>query len=133
MAECGSYGFYPSNSPIFHQGDLGDSLYVILKGSVKMRVTNEEFGNTPVVLSTIFDGDHFGQILSMFKQNAKWYKKPRRKLSCIACEDTEVFNIPREAALFIVTNEITDALNKKVLFLKKFPFFRVCFFKVFLV
>lgn len=59
----GSYAYYPFGSTIFNQGDIGDLMYVILRGSVNVRVTKKaSFGmleNT--IVDTLYDGMHFGE------------------------------------------------------------------------
>jgi CRP-like cAMP-binding protein len=52
----------PGHTVIFNQGDIGDKLYVILKGRVAVQINSKEFGSLPVVIATLSDGDHFGEL-----------------------------------------------------------------------
>ena len=46
---------------IFHEGDPGDSLSIVTKGSVKILVTPED-GAEPAILTTIVPGGFFGEL-----------------------------------------------------------------------
>jgi CRP/FNR family cyclic AMP-dependent transcriptional regulator len=52
---------YAKNAVIISEGDLSDSLYVILTGRVKAFVTDEQ--GKEVVLATIGAGDYFGELV----------------------------------------------------------------------
>jgi CRP-like cAMP-binding protein len=52
----------PARTTIFKQGDIGDMMYVILKGRVAVEKTTVEQGNLPVVQALLNDGDHFGEL-----------------------------------------------------------------------
>ena len=41
---------------IFKQGDIGDKMYVILKGRVAVEKTSKETGNLPLVIAILEDG-----------------------------------------------------------------------------
>lgn len=44
---------FPSQTTIFKQGDIGDKLYIILKGRVAVQINSAEYGNLPVVVATL--------------------------------------------------------------------------------
>ncbi len=46
---------------VFHQGDPGDALYVIVSGSVKVLLPSPD-GTAPVILSTLRPGGFFGEL-----------------------------------------------------------------------
>jgi CRP/FNR family cyclic AMP-dependent transcriptional regulator len=52
---------YAKNAVVVSEGDLTDSLYVILSGRVKVFVTDEE--GKEAVLATIPAGDYFGELV----------------------------------------------------------------------
>lgn len=54
---------YPRNSLMIHEGEKNSSLYVILKGKVKIFLLDET--GQEVILNYLHEGDHFGEI-SMF-------------------------------------------------------------------
>ena len=47
---------------IFDQGDIGESMYVIIKGRVAVQIKEESAGNIPVVVALLKDGEHFGEL-----------------------------------------------------------------------
>ena len=51
---------YPKGSIVIHEGDLSDSLYVILSGQVKVFIADD--AGKEFVLSTIGPGDYFGEV-----------------------------------------------------------------------
>lgn len=64
LAEVGSHGVarsYPKNTVIVSEGDLTDSLYIILEGRVKVFVSDEE--GHDMVLSTQGPGEYFGEMV----------------------------------------------------------------------
>lgn len=70
---------------IFHQGDLGDSLFVIAEGLVKVMVTSSDGGE--MVLTTLSPPDIFGE-LAVFDGGP-------RSASAEALENTSTFGITR--------------------------------------
>lgn len=66
------YRFYPRGSFIFKQGDYGDVMYVILRGSCNVRMTKKNiYGmDEDLIINCLYDGDKFGE-LSMMGTSAK--------------------------------------------------------------
>lgn len=60
---------YNANEKIFSEGDYGDLLYVIIKGSVNIRLKRKfhEHDTAPyeIVINSLYDGDHFGDLAMM--------------------------------------------------------------------
>jgi CRP/FNR family transcriptional regulator, cyclic AMP receptor protein len=52
---------YRKNEIIFHQGDPGDSLYIIESGSVKIVLPSPE-GEEGAIIATLMRGDFFGEL-----------------------------------------------------------------------
>jgi CRP/FNR family transcriptional regulator len=52
---------YRKNETIFHQGDPGDSLYIIESGSVKIVLPSPE-GEEGAIIATLARGDFFGEL-----------------------------------------------------------------------
>jgi CRP/FNR family transcriptional regulator, cyclic AMP receptor protein len=52
---------YRKNETIFHQGDPGDSLYIIESGSVKIVLPSPE-GDEGAIIATLGRGDFFGEL-----------------------------------------------------------------------
>ena len=66
---------YPAEETIFKQGDYGDMMYVILKGSVNVRVKRPTpFGTVEDIISAVlYDGSHFGDyaLMGTSQKNSK--------------------------------------------------------------
>ncbi len=52
---------YQRNETIFHQGDPGDSLYIIEHGAVKIVLPSPE-GESEAIIATLGPGDFFGEL-----------------------------------------------------------------------
>lgn len=52
--------YYPSNETLIHQGDEGDTFYVIVRGKVEVVITLEN--GTEKEIAILEDGDYFGEI-----------------------------------------------------------------------
>ena len=77
---------YKSDEVIFNEGAIGDSLYIVKAGSV--RVTKIEDGNEEKVLAILNPGDHFGEIALVDKHP--------RSATVIANEEAELIQIQAE-------------------------------------
>ena len=53
---------FPAQHYVFHKGDEPDYMYIILKGKVSVVSTMSQYADIPFVLSTIKDGEVFGEI-----------------------------------------------------------------------
>jgi len=71
-----TYAYYPAAETIFQQGDYGDMMYVILRGSVNVRVKKKtSYGTVEnLIVNTLYDGNHFGDYAIVGKGRRK--KKP---------------------------------------------------------
>ena len=61
LSPNGAVRALPKNTVVVSEGDVTDSLYVILSGRVKVFVTDEQ--GKEVVISTIPAGDYFGELV----------------------------------------------------------------------
>jgi CRP/FNR family cyclic AMP-dependent transcriptional regulator len=83
---------YSHGSIVIQRGDVGDIIYLILKGRVKVVLTHIE--GREIILNVMKTGDYFGE-MSVFDYML-------RSATIIAEEDSEFLMISREA----LTNEI---------------------------
>jgi CRP-like cAMP-binding protein len=81
---------------IFHQGDPGDSLSIVAKGSVKILVTPED-GAEPAILTTVGPGGFFGE-LALLDGRA-------RSASAVAVDPVETYVLRRDAFDRLVDDE----------------------------
>lgn len=61
MAPNGAVRSYPKNAVVITEGDLTDSLYVVLAGRVKIFMSDED--GKEIVLNVVREGDYFGEIV----------------------------------------------------------------------
>ena len=61
LAPRGAARSYPKNAVVINEGDQTDSLYILLSGRAKVFVSEED--GREVVLSTIREGDYFGELV----------------------------------------------------------------------
>lgn len=80
----GAVRTFHKNMVVINEGDLSDSLYVILSGRVKVFMSNEE--GKVFVLNTIEQGDYFGEIV---------LDGGPRTASVVTQEESRFFIIPR--------------------------------------
>ena len=57
-----SFRNFQARTTIFNQGDEGDNMYVILKGSVAVEIKSPDIGNLPIIVALLKDGEHFGEL-----------------------------------------------------------------------
>ena len=62
ILEKGFYVYYQKGTNIFHQGDIGDYMYIILKGAVGIRVTDTAKDFKPLIIATLREGEQFGEL-----------------------------------------------------------------------
>jgi diguanylate cyclase (GGDEF)-like protein len=77
---------FPAGTPVFHEGDKGDSLYIILSGSVAITVMTQD-GET-LELAEITGGKFFGE-MSIFDNSP-------RSATCIPKSDSHILRLRGE-------------------------------------
>jgi len=104
---------------VFDQGDPGLYMYVILHGSVAVTKHSPEYGADPLVLTTLYDGENFGDLSVFLPATGKG-----RSASCMAVEVTELLVLPKEKYHQIILSEIETQLDSKIAFLGSLPLFK---------
>ena len=56
------YEVIPPQTTVFRMGDPADYLYIILKGKVSVQSSMSQYADIPVILNTLADGEHFGEL-----------------------------------------------------------------------
>lgn len=54
--------YYPANYPIFREGEVGDGLYVIRKGKIRITRAQKDGGVLPENIALLGDGEFFGEM-----------------------------------------------------------------------
>ena len=86
---------FRKGQPLFHQGDPGDALYLVVDGSVAVFVVSE--GGDRMVLSTLRPPDVLGEIALLDGGN--------RSASAEALEPTSVLTLSRSAFLEVIRTQ----------------------------
>jgi CRP-like cAMP-binding protein len=87
---------YRKNETIFHQGDPGDSLYIIESGSVKIVLPSPE-GEEGAIIATLARGDFFGELALL--------DGAPHSATAVAIETTESLVLRRDRFDDLVENE----------------------------
>jgi len=74
---------YPSNSLIFNEGDISNTLYLILSGSISVVLTDEN--NREIIIAYLSPGDFFGE-MSLFYINMNRSASVRTKENIMLAE-----------------------------------------------
>eukprot|EP01017_Pseudomicrothorax_dubius_P007327 TRINITY_DN12266_c0_g1_i2.p1 TRINITY_DN12266_c0_g1~~TRINITY_DN12266_c0_g1_i2.p1 ORF type:complete len:518 (-),score=109.95 TRINITY_DN12266_c0_g1_i2:73-1626(-) len=107
---------------VFEQGDFGDLMYVILKGSVNVRVKRQNlFGKEESrVVASLYDGAHFGE-LAMMGTNAKtasddikYQERTRRAATIEAAERCHFLTVNRDTFKEIMLSQMQRQLDAKL-------------------
>jgi CRP-like cAMP-binding protein len=87
---------------LFHEGDPGDALFIVVAGAIKVVVPSEE--GDEAILATLHRGDFFGELALL--------DGAPRSASAVALEATETLALPRDQFSALVGSEpaIRDAL-----------------------
>jgi CRP/FNR family cyclic AMP-dependent transcriptional regulator len=87
---------------IFHEGDPGDSLFIVVSGALKVVLPSEEGGEA--ILATLRRGDFLGELALL--------DGAPRSASAVALEPAEMLALPRARFSILVATEpaIRDAL-----------------------
>jgi CRP-like cAMP-binding protein len=53
---------YQAQQPIFKQGDVGDYMYIILKGKISVHVFHQDKKGVNILVASPTDGECFGEL-----------------------------------------------------------------------
>ncbi len=87
---------YRKNETIFHQGDPGDSLYIVETGSVKIVLPSPE-GEEGAIIATLARGDFFGELALL--------DGAPHSATAVAIEPTEALVLRRDRFDELVEND----------------------------
>jgi CRP/FNR family transcriptional regulator, cyclic AMP receptor protein len=75
---------YPERVTIVNEGDISNSLYLILEGKVKVCTTGED--GREAVFCTQGPGEYFGEAALADDQRIEGQRRPRRQVPrCLVC------------------------------------------------
>lgn len=92
---------YPKDSVVFFENDLGDSLFMILSGRVKVTILSDD--GREIILSMLGERDFFGEMSLLDNEP--------RSATAIAVQDTEVAVLHQKDFLSIVQKRPRVLIN----------------------
>lgn len=113
---------FSKDTVIFHQGDVGDYMYIILKGSVGVRITI----NTPMpekkIVAKLCEGDQFGE-LALISDSEKNKEKPRRRASCVCMQNSYLLRFPSDVVNEVISELLYTKLKDDIAFFRSLDYF----------
>ncbi len=83
-------------------------MYIILKGTVGVKKTDSAFGHESVLVATLREGDHFGELALITSGNdSPESQLVRRRASCVCFEDCDLIGFDGQ----IVNRIVNELLN----------------------
>ena len=122
LYEIASISSFAAGEAIFRQGDAGDQIYIIIKGSVTVLQSNEAFGSYEIVVNSLYDGKHFGDIAIINGMAANLLT--RRTASCTASEHSYLLSISKTSYQDLILPGLTNSIETKSNFFCKLPLFK---------
>lgn len=113
---------YYAGETIFKQGEIGDKLYVILKGSVSIEKEYPEFRNYSFIINSIYDGRQFGDLSLMGSLNN--HPINERVASCIASEESYFLSIPKKDYQKMLLDSQKEEIENKINFFSEIAIFK---------
>ena len=121
------YSSYIKGTTIFHQGDFGDFMYIILKGSVGVRIKNLALGTEPLIVATLREGEQFGELalIKTYDPRSKnsGINRPRRRASCVCMEDCHLLGFPANIVNEVIVDLLSTKLKPDIEFIQTIEYF----------
>jgi len=104
---------YPAKSTIIHAGDLGDSLFYIVSGSVTVFVEDDD--GHEIIVSYLNKGEFFGE-MGLFEGQDARSANIKAKVDCqlaeISYQRFHAFGVEHPAILLELCAQLTDRLRR---------------------
>jgi len=124
LLEHADVRLFQAGEYVVKQNDFSDYMYIILMGSVVIDITLPDvFGDHPVVVNTLYDGQVFGE-MSYFTSGAT--RKARREASVIAQEESYLLRADPAVYLEVMKRNVDQDQTQKLAVLCMVPFFDFC-------
>lgn len=118
MYKIGKIGNYLAGKVIFHEGDVGDKIYTVLKGSVLVQKINPELMDMSLTVNSLYDGKQFGDISLMHES------KVGRSATIICSEDSYFLEILKKDYQKILLDLQREEIEEKVDFFSGLNIFK---------
>lgn len=124
LLEHAEVRLFQAGEYVVKQNDFSDYMYIILMGSVVIDIKLPQvFGDYPVVVNTLYDGQVFGE-MSYFTSGAT--KKARREASVIAQEESYLLRADPAVYLEVMKRNVDSDQTQKLSVLCTVPFLDFC-------
>lgn len=106
LCKVGTIKEYQRGAVIVNQGAIGDTFYVIVSGSVKVTIINED--GREIILAVLSEGDFFGELALMDNEP--------RSATIVAMDDASLFLLTRNQfrQLVIAHPIVLKNIHKKI-------------------
>jgi len=88
--------YYPANNLIFIQGDIGDAMYIIKKGQVRIFQGPKDDPDEQLPIATLQADSFFGEMALVSEKT--------RNASAITLEESEIFILKKEDFYSLINN-----------------------------
>lgn len=123
LMRIASYTEYKTAEVIFRQGEMGEMMYIILRGSVSIEKIASEFGNKEIVVNSLYDGKPFGELALISSLRSGNYPV-NRMATIITSEACKLLEIPKVEFNKVVMTELRDEIEIKLRFLEQSKLFK---------
>ena len=113
--------YFRAGSVVFSQGDVGDNLYIIVKGSVTVIKSSEDFRNHPVAVNSLYSGQHFGDIALIHALKSNPFSN--RSATIQTSESSHLLVVPKANYQDLLLNLQVNLLQDKTVFLSRLKIF----------
>ena len=110
---CARIACFLPGEIVFREGDPGEDMFVIIKGSVIINKRISEVRNYPLIIASLYDGRQFGDVSVLSSVN----EKEPRKGTCIVTEPSTMFIIPKNEYKRLLLKYLKPELEARVNFL----------------
>jgi len=113
-----------NGATIFHQGDIIDYMYIILKGVVGVKTSGGPKPERKIV-TTLREGDQFGELalISNTEDKSKEQERQIRRVSCVCMEDSYFLGFPADVVNEVIFELLTTKLRDDIIFLQSLDYF----------
>lgn len=120
VLKIAQFKFYSKGDTVICEGDHGDSMFVIIQGSivVEKKPLGIELG--AVVVQTLYDGDQFGELALLTSEDTT---VTRRNATCRAGEDSYLLSISKQDYHNVLLKLMRNDIEGRIKFLQSLKLF----------
>jgi tetratricopeptide (TPR) repeat protein/CRP-like cAMP-binding protein len=116
---CAQIGSFAPGDIIFTENNPGDSMFVIIKGSVIINKKMTEVRDYPVIIASLYDGRQFGDVSLIDTKSEE-----QERGTCIVTEPSTMFIIPKTEYKRLLFKYLKPEIEAKATFLSTIHLFK---------